>query len=411
MNILLINHYAGSPQMGMEFRPYYLGREWQKSGHEVTIIAASFSHVRTNQPNVPKNFFEEYIDGIRYVWIKTPAYSGNTVKRIFNMMAFIFALWRKATFISKKYKPQVVIASSTYPLDNYPAQRIAKKSGAKHIYEVHDLWPLSPMELGGYSSSHPFIYIMQKGENYAYKHADHIVSMLPKTKEHMVHHGMNKDKFNYVPNGINIEEWENKKEIPKEHLLLLQKLKNENKEIIGYVGGHAISNALDVFIDSIKLMQNDKIAFVLVGSGVEKNRLMVKARDLGLENVHFLPPVSKNSIPQLLSYMGILYIGWNKQPLYRFGISPNKLMDYMMSGKPIIHSVDAGNDLVQESRCGLSLEPEKPEEVVNAINQILNLSEKERKEMGNKGREFVIKNHDYRFLASKMLNIFTEPKV
>lgn len=407
MNILLINHYAGSQQLGMEFRPYYLGREWQKAGHDVTILAASFSHVRTIQPRVSRSFSEEFIDGIRYVWIKTPTYSGNGVKRMLNMMSFVFKLLRKANYISKKYKPQVVIASSTYPLDNYPARRIAKISQAKHVYEVHDLWPLSPMELGGYSPKHPFIFIMQKGENYAYKYADHVVSMLPKTKKHMMEHGMDEKKFNYVPNGINIEEWKNQEEIPKEHLTLLKKLKDENKQIIAYVGGHAISNALDVFIYSAGLIQNDSIAFVLVGRGAEKSRLIDMARDLKLNNVYFLPPVPKNSIPKLLSFMDILYIGWNKQPLYRFGISPNKLMDYMMSAKPVIHSVSAGNDIVKESGCGISVEPENPEEVATAINLILQLSETERIVMGKKGKEFVIKNHNYKTLANNMLNIFT----
>ncbi|MEZ5082130.1 MAG: glycosyltransferase family 4 protein [Bacteroidales bacterium] len=407
MNILLINHYAGSPKLGMEFRPYYLSREWQKAGHDVTILAASFSHVRTIQPRVSRSFSEEFIDGIRYVWIKTPAYSGNGVKRMLNMMSFVFTVWKKANYISKKYKPQVVIASSTYPLDNYPARRIAKVSRAKHVYEVHDLWPLSPMELGGYSPKHPFIFIMQKGENYAYKYADHVVSMLPKTREHMMDHGMASEKFNYIPNGINIEEWENQEEIPSEHLKLLQVLQKEKKQIVAYVGGHAISNALDVFIDSIKLLQNENIAFVLVGSGAEKNKLVEKARDLGLKNIYFLPPVPKNSIPQLLSFMDILYIGWKKQPLYRFGISPNKLMDYMMSAKPVIHSVAAGNDIVKESGCGISVEPENPEEIARAINLILKLSETERLVMGKKGKEFVIKNHNYKTLANNMLNIFT----
>ena len=50
MNILLLNHYAGTPALGMEFRPYYLAREWVRLGHRVQILAASYSHVRACRP-------------------------------------------------------------------------------------------------------------------------------------------------------------------------------------------------------------------------------------------------------------------------------------------------------------------------------------------------------------------------
>jgi hypothetical protein len=77
MRLLLVNHYAGSPRHGMEFRPYYLAREWVRAGHEVTIVAASYSHVRAVQPEVAGEPREELIDGIRYRWLPTPHYAGN----------------------------------------------------------------------------------------------------------------------------------------------------------------------------------------------------------------------------------------------------------------------------------------------------------------------------------------------
>ena len=91
MNILLINHYAGSPQYGMEYRPYYLAREWVKLGHNITIVGADFSHLRIKQPTAG----EEYIDGIRYVWLSTPVYQGNGLGRIKNMLSFLWKLYRQ----------------------------------------------------------------------------------------------------------------------------------------------------------------------------------------------------------------------------------------------------------------------------------------------------------------------------
>ena len=75
MNILLINHYAGSPRDGMEYRPYYLAREWVRAGHRVQIVAASYSHVRSRQPaalRLPGAVLDELIDGIAYRWLPTP---------------------------------------------------------------------------------------------------------------------------------------------------------------------------------------------------------------------------------------------------------------------------------------------------------------------------------------------------
>ena len=84
MNILIVNHYAGSPRHGMEYRPYYLAREWVRAGHGVQIVAASFSHVRSRQPDLPASAgsaFDETIDGIGYRWLRTPSYRGNGVGR------------------------------------------------------------------------------------------------------------------------------------------------------------------------------------------------------------------------------------------------------------------------------------------------------------------------------------------
>ena len=82
MNILIINHYAGSDKYGMEFRPFYFGRELVKQGHAVTVIAAGYSHLRRKNPDVCADFTEEWIEGIRYVWMKTPAYRKNDLRRL-----------------------------------------------------------------------------------------------------------------------------------------------------------------------------------------------------------------------------------------------------------------------------------------------------------------------------------------
>ncbi|MCX5852795.1 MAG: glycosyltransferase, partial [Deltaproteobacteria bacterium] len=193
-------------------------------GHRVSILAASYSHVRSVQPKVKSDVETETIDGVKYIWIKTSEYSGNNLRRVFNMLEFSGKLYAQKILFER---PDIVIDSSTYPLTIFGSYKIAKMNGAKLIFEVHDLWPLSPVELGGYSRLHPFIMIMQFAENFSYTHAQRVVSLLPCAGHHMQLHGMTSDKFVYIPNGIDISEWKLHGELPEEHQILFNKLKRD----------------------------------------------------------------------------------------------------------------------------------------------------------------------------------------
>src|SRR5688572_27288630 len=168
MRLLYINHYAGGPALGMEYRPYYLAREWVSAGHQVLIVGASHSHVRARQP-APG---DEVVDGIAYRWLATPAYDGNGVGRAWNIAVFLSRLWARAGALARQFRPEAVIASSTYPMDVWVARRIARLARARLVFEVHDLWPLSPIEVSGMSPSHPFIRLCAKAEADAYRDAD-----------------------------------------------------------------------------------------------------------------------------------------------------------------------------------------------------------------------------------------------
>ena len=317
MNILLINHYAGSPEMGMEFRPYYFAREWIKMGHRVDIIAADYSHLRRINPNVSKDFQEEMIDGIHYHWIKTGEYEGNGVKRAVTMAKFVAKLWLHAGKIIRELDPDVVICSSTYPLDTYVGQRIRRKSRkkVKLIHEVHDLWPLTLIELGGMSRKNPFIIVLQIGENSAYKNSDTVVSLPPLAKKYMMDHGMEEKKFVEIPNGIVLEDWGTPEELPEFHRKVIDDLKEQGKYIVGYFGGHALSNALEVLIDCAEQINDTAVQFLLVGDGVEKKNLIKMAKEKKLKNITFLDPISKKAIPTLCKSLDVIYLG-SKNRLY-----------------------------------------------------------------------------------------------
>lgn len=447
MNILYINHYAGSPQHGMEYRPYYLAREWVRAGHAVRMLAASYSHVRAQQPDLaamhaaashapngqmgqnahplPGDVVQEaveeagaksgratvqHIDGVAYHWYATPAYVGNGVGRVKNIWSFLWQVWLDAPRLARTFEPDVVIASSTYPMDIWVAHRIAKlarKQGkpCKLVFEVHDLWPLSPIELGGMSPKHPFIMLCQAAEKYAYQHADVVVSMLPKVAEHMQSHGLDVRKLHIVPNGITLDEWEGEAvPLRADVASHLAAQKAAGRKVVGYAGSHGTPNALEVLLQAAAHMQTEPFSFVLVGSGHEKAALQQQAQEWGLQHVAFFDPIPKAHIPAFLAQLDIAYIGWQRVPIYRFGIAPNKLMDYMMARCVVLHSVEAGNDPVAEAGCGMTVPPADPQAVADGLRQLARLDAATRQRMGESGRQFVLDNHTYPVLAQRFLN-------
>ena len=410
MNLLLINHYAGSPALGMEYRPYYLAREWVRAGHRVQIVAADFSHVRARQPVAG----DETIDGIAYRWLETPPYQGNGAGRVWNIWRFLSQVWRQTGRLVREFKPDVVIASSTYPMDIWVARRIARQAGARLVFEVHDLWPLSPIELSGMSPKHPFIRLCQAAENAAYRDADVVVSMLPKVQGHMAEHGLDLSKLHIVPNGITLDEWPGvgvagpgaQRDLPplrEDVAAAIAVQRAAGRTVVGYAGSMGLPNALDVLLDAAKALQAEPIAIVMVGDGHERARLAQRVAAEGLSHVTLLPPIPKAQIPALLAQIDIAYIGWQRVPIYRFGIAPNKLMDYMMAGCAVLHSVEAGNDPVAESGCGLTVVPESADAVVAGLRQLAALPAAERLAMGERGRAFVLAHHTYPVLARRFI--------
>lgn len=404
MNILYLNHYAGTPALGMEYRPYYLAREWVRLGHQVMIVAADHSHVRARQPQVG----QETVDGIVYRWVATPPYQGNGMGRMKNILAYLKALWVDAEALARGFRPDVVIASSTYPLDIWPAQRIARMAGAKLVHEVHDLWPLSPIELSGMSPWHPFAIVCQQAENTACRQADAVVSMLPRVHEHMARRGLDLSRLHIVPNGITLDEWQGTPP-PLEPTVaaVIERARAEQRVVVGYAGSMGLPNALDTLLDAAKLLQGEPFAFVLVGDGHERARLERRIADEGLTQVRWLPPIAKAQVPAFLARIHIAWIGWQKQPIYRFGIAPNKLMDYMMARCVVLHAVEAGNDPVAEAGCGLTVAPESGQATAEGLRKLAAMPAGARRLMGERGRAFVLQHHTYPVLAKRFVEAVT----
>jgi len=226
-------------------------------------------------------------------------------------------------------------------------------------------------------------------------------------QDHMASHGLDLAKLAIVPNGITLDEWTSAAEPLPEGPLLnhLREQKAQGRRLLGYAGSHGLPNALDVLLDAAKRLQHSapQLALVLVGSGHEKARLAERVRAEGLSNVALFEPIPKKQIPSLLEHFDIAYIGWQRTPIYRFGIAPNKLMDYMMARRPVLHSVEAGNDPVAEAGAGLTVAPEDAAAVEAGALRLAAMPAEELKAMGERGRAFVLANHTYPILAQRFL--------
>lgn len=406
MNILLINHYAGSPERGMEFRPYYFAREWVRLGHKVDIIAASYSHIRRVNPAVRKDFQTETPDGIRYHWIKTVKYDRNGVRRALTMAQFAGKLWLNAKRIARELEPDAVICSSTYPMDTYAGQRIrgASEKKAILIHEVHDMWPVSLIESGEMAPGHPFIRVVQAAENSFCRNADAVVSLLPAAKDYFAEHGMDPKKFHHIPNGIVLDEWENYQKIPEDLAGYFRGNREKGIFNLCFFGTVQKTYNLEVLISAVKKLRLPNLTVTFIGPGMDREYL--KNLAAGYEDIfRFYDPIPKKSMPDLFNYIDASFVGAKSSKILRFGICMNKLFDAMMGGKPILYMADAPNNYIEQFRCGITVRRNDEAALSEAICRLLALPSWERDEMGKNGREAVIREFNYPCLAAEFLDV------
>ena len=380
-------------------RVFYFGREFQANGHDVSLITSAFSHKYFKQPETHRGMTYGQVRGLRYCWLPTLPYSGNGLRRMVNHLQFALALDARGKRLRLPH-PDVIIASSPPPLLLPATLRIARHFNAKLAFEVRDLWPLSVQELNNMSRWHPAIQLMAHCEKTGYRGASVVVSALPLAREYMESRGMQPGKFTHIPNGVHI----------KETLAHAQPLNDEasaalarvhGKKLVGYVGAHNRANALDSLLRAAALVQRqtDGVHFILVGTGYEKPALVALAHEMRLKNVTFLEAIPRDQVQALLTELDVCFIGLKRESVFRFGISPNKMFEYMLAGKPIVSAIDAGNDLVAEAGCGRTVTAEDPAAIAAGILQIADADRSELGRMGRNARRYVEQTHSIEQLA------------
>ncbi len=407
----ILNHYAAGPDAATGTRHYDIGRRLVRLGWEVNIFASSFDHLthRETHLQLGENLKEETYEGVRFIWLRTPAYAGNDWRRIKNMLTYVVRVLQEGKV---RARPDVVIGSSVHPFAAWAGYVLAKRHKARFFYEVRDLWPQTLIELGEFSPNHPAIRLLSWLERFLYAKAEKIIVLLPKAEEYITSLGFPREKVLYLPNGVDLRRYEKPlPELPLEVSRVLDSL--NGKMIVVYVGAHGMANNLDVLLRTARLLKdrgNDTVHFMLVGDGPEKRRLKTNAEKEGLTQVTFIPPLKKTYVPSLLDrcHVGIFCLVPSR--LYRYGISLNKMFDYMAAELPIVAiGVEHANP-VAESGCGVELEDDDASKVADVL-EMWGHNPEEIRRLGKRGSGFVRQRHSTEILAMTLDEMLSTDRV
>lgn len=399
-NIWVLNYFAGSPNSGWGERHYYLSKKWLENGYKVTIVSSTYNHMFNHYVREDSQFNFEDIEGRLFCWVKTPKYNPQSVMRFWAMI--IFGVKAYFVPVSKAGKPDIIIVSSMPIFSIITGWLLKKRYRAnKLIFEIRDLWPLTPIHLLDYSRRHPMIMLMSWIEKFGYRKADHIVSVLPNSAVYINSISKKPEKLNYIPNGIS-EEMYDIDPLPEN----IKQLIPQDKFIIGYAGTIGLANALESFAEAVQILQDQPtMHFIMVGDGYLKQSLIKKTESLS--NISFIPKIRKSYMLSLLDHFNICFIGRNDNPLFDHGVSSNKYFDYMLAAKPVLVSSNRIKDPVELSGCGIIVEPDNAKAIADGVLKLFSLSPEERKAMGKKGHEYVLKHHNFANLSEQYEKLFS----
>lgn len=416
LNIWMINHYAGNLELGMEYRHFFLSRHLQKAGHRPHILSASFHHLYRRPPEVTEEITFKKYDEIPYAIIKTPHYSNNGIKRFINSYTYTRIINKKFKKIENHFqKPDIIIGSSPHPFIVWNLTHLKKVYNIPVIFEVRDLWPLILIESYALSRFHPLCMIFSYLERLGFKHCDITVSLWHSASQYMTKKGLKPEKYRYIPNGIELSDRENFSHNDCNHTLIktIRKKQREGKFIIGYGGSLGVFNPTDCIVDTCDLLQKRKIhdvEFFIVGDGAKKEQMIQQSKKLNLKNITFHNYVDKNTITVFFRLIDVAFMGLRNLPLFKYGPTPNKLMDYMANKKPIIYAINSRFNPIKDSGAGISVEPDNPAQLADAIVKLKTLSKEQLIAMGKSGRNYAEENLSFKALSKKYIKIMEDLK-
>ncbi len=406
--IWIMNHYATNSYFNEGGRHYWFAENLIKQGYETTIFCASTRHNSNDVIEVNGNLYStDRKNNIPFVFIKTPEYKGNGKSRILNMVSFyknLFPATKK--FAVEDGAPDVILASSVHPLTLVAGIKIAKKFGVPCICEVRDLWPESIVAYGSLKRNSVIAKILYLGEKWIYKNADSVIMTWEGGKQYIIDQGWDKEidlnKIKHISNGVIIDSFDKNSQ---DHVIIDSDLDDNNFKNLVYAGSIRKVNNLGLLLDAAKIIQDyeQKIRFLIYGSGDEKEMLEQRCKDEGLCNVIFKGRVEKKMVPSILkrSYANILHN--SSTSLDKYGQSQNKFFEYLAAGRAIIQTYTTGYSLLEKYNCGISATDQNPENVAKTILQACENDEQAR-QMGQNARKAAY-DFDFKNLTNKLIEV------
>lgn len=381
--VWIFNHYAGKPSNMNGLRHYYFSKYLIENGYESIVFASSTIH--NSDKNLIKDH-EKYIisneDGIPFVYVKARSYQGNGMKRIFNMFDYYRGLFK----VSKKFeRPDIIVASSVHPLTLLAGIKLARKYKIPCICEVRDLWPESFVAYDVVKKFNPILGLLYMGEKWLYKKADKLIFTMEGGKDYIIEKGWNRedggpidlDKVYHINNGIDLNSFK----YNLDHYVLKDNdLSDTDFFKVIYTGSIRKVNNVEALIDVAMLLKDQKVKFLIWGDGDQLEGLKERVLEEKLDNVVFKGSVEKKYIPYITSRGDLNIIFGKSLPLFRFGISMNKLFDYLAAGKPILTTFQPAYSIIQKYNTGIELEEYDPAIIAEKIMYLKNLSSEEYQE-------------------------------
>lgn len=405
--VWILNHHSGLEGD----RHYELAKEMTASGIEVVVFMSSFDHQTEEYIYEKPVTIRRIQKGLSYVWLHTaPSYHGNGAARILNMIDYCRMMKKyEQKFYEKFGRPDVVIGSSVHPFSWESAYRIAKKNQAPFICEIRDFWPLSFVEMYGWSKFHPVCLLFSVLEQRAYHRADAIVTSMEFGYKYLEKFPyVKRDRVFWIPNGYHTEEIDrvlSEKEIdlPKELDCYLE----ENWCAV-YTGSFVDSECLLDILETAKYMQEhqmSQVKFAIIGDGHLRAKMEEKVEKEGLKNVRIFSRIEKSQVAVALSKAKVCIAALkDDRVLNDLGLSLNKLNDYLYSGNPTVFACNSVN-VVGESGGGIVVPCSDAEAYAKALMKVYHMPEEERRAMGEKGQKEIRERYSYSLLAKQYIDI------
>ncbi len=376
MHILYFHQHFSTAKGAVGIRSYHMARRLIAEGHQVTMVCGSYANGDTGLTGpFEKGRRRGYVDEIDVIECEL-SYSNNDgfLKRTWIFVKFMLA----AIMIVLREKYDRIFATST-PLTVGVPGIVGKWFRRKpFIFEVRDLWPELPRDMGVIRN--PIILLaLSCLEWLSYRSADRLIALSPGIAAGIRRRGVAESKITMISNGCDIDLFH-----PGTAAYRPSPLTQDDFVAI-FAGTHGRANGLGSVVRAAEILQergNNKIKFLLVGSGMEKPELVSAATEKELNNILFIDPVPKAELAKLLAGADIGLQILANIPAFYFGTSPNKFFDYIAAGLPVLNNYPGWvAELIEQNLCGIVVPPDDPIAFADALEK----AEADRKSMSNMG--------------------------